>query len=88
MSEAGIKSIVDRLADIVAVLRDANPQDKAEVFRQLGLRLTYHPGRKDLRNTSRTRGVWVFRWCPRGVCTKNQCLLTCEFALDDFGGAR
>ena len=39
MSEAGIKSIVDRLADIAAVLRDANPQDKAGVFRQLGLRL-------------------------------------------------
>ena len=29
----------DRLADIAAVLRDANPQDKAGVFRQLGLRL-------------------------------------------------
>lgn len=39
-------AIVDRLADIAAVLREANPQDKAEVFRQLGLKLIYHPGRK------------------------------------------
>ena len=46
MSEAEIKSIVDRLADIARVLIDADPEDKAEVFRQLGLKLTYHPGRK------------------------------------------
>lgn len=46
MSAAEIKSIVDRLADIAGVLRNANPQDKAEVFRQLGLKLIYHPGRK------------------------------------------
>jgi site-specific DNA recombinase len=43
MSEAEIKSIVDRLADIARVLVDADPEDKAEVFRQLGLKLTYHP---------------------------------------------
>ena len=46
MSETEIKAIVDRLADLARVLRDADPDDKAEVFRQLGLRLTYHPGRK------------------------------------------
>jgi site-specific DNA recombinase len=45
MSEAEIKSIVDKLADIARVLIDADPEDKAEVFRQLGLKLTYHPGR-------------------------------------------
>jgi hypothetical protein len=46
MSEAEVKAIVDRLADIAGVLHDANLHDKAEVFRQLGLKLTYHPGRK------------------------------------------
>jgi site-specific DNA recombinase len=45
MSEAEIKDIVDRLADLVRVLADADPNDKSEIFRQLGLRLTYHPGR-------------------------------------------
>lgn len=46
MTEADIKAIVDKLADIAGVLQDADPDDKAEVFRQLGLRLTYHPGRQ------------------------------------------
>jgi site-specific DNA recombinase len=45
MSEAEIKAIVDRLADLVRVLADADPDDKSEIFRRLGLRLTYHPGR-------------------------------------------
>jgi hypothetical protein len=45
MSEAEIKAIVDRLADLVRVLAAADPNDKSEIFRQLGLRLTYHPGR-------------------------------------------
>jgi hypothetical protein len=34
--EAEIESIVDRLGDLVRVLADANPNDKSEVFRQLG----------------------------------------------------
>jgi hypothetical protein len=46
MSEAEIKSIVDRLADIARVLIEADPEDRAEVFRQLGLKLTYHPRRR------------------------------------------
>ncbi len=45
MTEVEIRSIVDKLADIAGVLRDADPDDKAEIFRQLGLKLTYHPGR-------------------------------------------
>jgi hypothetical protein len=65
MSEAEVEAIVDRLADIAAVLHDANPHDKAEVFRQLGLKLTYHPGRKIVEARVEPRGVWVFRWCPR-----------------------
>jgi len=46
MSEAEIKAIVDRLGDLVRVPADADPNDKSEIFRQLGFRLTYHPGRK------------------------------------------
>jgi site-specific DNA recombinase len=45
MSQAEIKAIVDRLADLARILSDADPNDKSEIFRQLGLRLTYHPGR-------------------------------------------
>ena len=46
MTEAEIRAIVDKLADIAGVLRDAEPDDKAEIFRQLGLKLTYNPGRR------------------------------------------
>ena len=46
MTEAEIRAIVDKLADIAAVLHDADPEDKGEIFRQLGLKLTYHPGRQ------------------------------------------
>jgi site-specific DNA recombinase len=45
MTEAQITAIVDKLADIALVLRDADPDDKAEAVRQLSLRLTFHPGR-------------------------------------------
>ncbi|WP_433493692.1 recombinase family protein [Micromonospora sp. CA-248089] len=43
MTQAEIATLVRALGDIVTVLRDADPADKAEVYRQLGLRLTYHP---------------------------------------------
>jgi site-specific DNA recombinase len=46
MTQQEIKSIVDKFADIARVLIDADPDDKAEIFRQLGLKLTYHPGRQ------------------------------------------
>jgi hypothetical protein len=46
MSEAEIKAVVDKLAGVARVLQDADPDDKAEIFRQLGLKLTYHPGRR------------------------------------------
>ncbi len=51
MSEAEITDIVARLADIARVLHDADPDDKAEIFRQLGLRMTYHPGKRIVRAT-------------------------------------
>jgi hypothetical protein len=46
MTGTEIKSIATKLADIARVLAGADPADKAEVFRQLGLRPTYHPGRR------------------------------------------
>jgi site-specific DNA recombinase len=42
MSQTEIANLVQALGDIVTVLHDADPADKAEVYRQLGLRLTYH----------------------------------------------
>jgi site-specific DNA recombinase len=46
MTEQEIRSIVDKLADIARVLSGADADDKSEIFRRLGLKLTYHPGRR------------------------------------------
>jgi site-specific DNA recombinase len=41
MTRKQIASVVTALGDILAVLSDADPADKAEIYGQLGLRLTY-----------------------------------------------
>jgi hypothetical protein len=46
MAEQEIRSVVDKFAEVARVLADADPSDKSEIFRQLGLRLTYYPGRR------------------------------------------
>jgi hypothetical protein len=43
MTREEITSLVTALGDLMQVLRDADPADKAEVYCQLGLTLTYHP---------------------------------------------
>jgi hypothetical protein len=45
MSDAEIKAIVGRLADLARVLAGADPNDKSEIFRQPELRLSYRLGR-------------------------------------------
>jgi site-specific DNA recombinase len=44
MSRDEITSVVTALSDLLIVLRQADPADKAEIYTQLGLRLVYHPG--------------------------------------------
>lgn len=41
--------MVRALGDIVTVLRDADPDDKAEIYRQLDLRLNYQPETQTVR---------------------------------------
>ncbi|WP_328372916.1 recombinase zinc beta ribbon domain-containing protein [Micromonospora zamorensis] len=67
MSRAEITTLVNALGDITAVLRDADPADKAEVYRQLSLRLNYQPETQTVRaavDLSTHRGANI--WCPRG----------------------
>ncbi|MET8121102.1 hypothetical protein [Micromonospora sp. NPDC005291] len=57
-----IADLVQALGDIATVLRDADPADKAEVYRQLGLRLTYQTETQTVRaavDLSAHRGVMV-----------------------------
>ncbi len=46
MTDQEIKAVVDKLADIARVLGNADPNDKSEIFRRLGLKLTYRLGRR------------------------------------------
>lgn len=43
MTRDQLRALIDALGDPRAALRRADPDDKAAVYRQLGLRLTYHP---------------------------------------------
>jgi Protein of unknown function (DUF2637) len=86
MTEQEIRSIVDKFADIARVLIDADPNDKAEIFRQFGLRLTYPPGRqlvkaqieaphwyfKGVRGPRPTDWAW-WRNCPDQVFCRWRC---------------
>jgi site-specific DNA recombinase len=46
MTEQEIRATVDKLANVVRVLSEADADDKSEIFCQLGLKLTYQPGRR------------------------------------------
>ncbi len=45
MTEQEITDMVTAIGDIVTVLAEADPADKAEIYTQLGLRPIYEPGR-------------------------------------------
>jgi site-specific DNA recombinase len=60
MTGAEIRAIVDRPGSIAEVLGTADPLDKAEIFRQLGLRLMYHPGRQLVEATVQPAQCWFF----------------------------
>jgi len=62
MSQTEIANLVQALGDTITVLHDADRADKAEVCRQLGLRLTYHPDTQTVRaeaDLGAHRGVMV-----------------------------
>ncbi len=62
MSKQEIATIVNALADLLGVLRDADPADKAEIYTRLGLKLTYQPGNRTVRAEARLDGSphWHF----------------------------
>lgn len=43
MSKEEIDAVVTALGDLVKVLQEADPVDKADIYPQIGLRLTYRP---------------------------------------------
>src|SRR5690606_13165942 len=49
MSRDEIAALVGQLGEIIDVLREADLADRAQVYQQLGLRLTYHPDQRKVR---------------------------------------
>lgn len=73
MTEQEIRSIVGKFADIARVLQDADPDDKAEIFRQLGLKLTYHPRRQLVKAEIDTNLHWYSDSVRGGDLTITEC---------------
>jgi hypothetical protein len=46
MTREQITAIVEHVASLAAVIRDADPADKADIYRGLNLALTYQPGKR------------------------------------------
>jgi hypothetical protein len=46
MNPGDLAAIVAALGDLVRVIQEADPADKAQMYAQLGLTLTYQPGRR------------------------------------------
>ena len=49
LTAADIERILDELGDLVTALRSAEPEHKLDVYRALGLRLTYQPDTRTVR---------------------------------------
>jgi len=89
MNKAEIKATVDKLADVARVLPEADPADKAEVFRQLGLKLPYHQADGSSKRPSSLCGMG-FSTVSEGdsqLTYMTPITLTAEFELD-VGGKR
>jgi site-specific DNA recombinase len=66
MTQDEITSLVKALGDAMQVLKDADPADKAEIYGQLGLTLTYHPDEKRVVAEARPASIMYVGACPRG----------------------
>jgi hypothetical protein len=65
MTAEEITRVVSTLRDLMSVLvAAADPADKAPIYSQLGLVLTYDPGSQTVRAESRSLPMYV-RKCPR-----------------------
>jgi hypothetical protein len=71
LSQEEIVAIVEELGDMVAALRDAEPEHKLDVYRNVGLRLTYDP---ETRTVRADIDLAAHRWemvCVRGSTQTN-----------------
>lgn len=70
LSSEQVKALVASLRDIVQVLADAEPADKAELYAQLGISLAYDPD-GTVTVESHPRGLTVLLWCHSSLDTRS-----------------
>ena len=66
MTREEITNLVKALGDVMNVLGEADPADKAEVYRQLGLTLTCDPAARRVKAEARPESIMYVGKCPRG----------------------
>jgi site-specific DNA recombinase len=62
--------VVNALSDMLSVLHDADPADKAEIYTRLPLKLTYQPGEHLVRTEMvvvSPAGHWFFESVRGGI---------------------
>lgn len=90
MTEEEIMNLVTELGGIMQALKDADPADKAEIYRRIGLTLTYHPQEKRVAAEARPNSIMYVGTCPRSESQLTYMIdiaLTMEFAIS-AGGVR
>jgi len=66
MTSDQLDAIAAAFNDLLRLLRDADPRDKAELYSRIGLRLTYQPGPETMiAEVVTPANDRVFSWCPR-----------------------
>ena len=66
MSQHDIGELITALGNIPAALAKAAPHDKAQLYNQLGLHLTYEPTRRLVQAETRLNPhSWGYGSCPR-----------------------
>ena len=68
MDHEQVNALIENLGDHARAIAAAAPEDKANLYDKLGLRLTYQPGTQTVRAEAQldSRTAWVNGSCPRG----------------------
>jgi site-specific DNA recombinase len=67
MTKDEIRAVAEAISSARAVLQNADPTDKAAVYAELGLKLTYQPAKQTIRaEANLDPDRWAYGACPRG----------------------
>lgn len=69
MTADKIATRVTEIGDIPAALTSAQPDEKAQLYSELGLTMIYDPAASVVRVTARPLVNMYVKGCPRGDCT-------------------